>query len=499
MKQAIFKSFAILLSVLILVTMVAACAQDEPTPAAPAPEAPAPATPEPAPPAAPVEDVAGETIQFTILGIGGWVPSSLPVEMSDAFVAYAKENYGYDVVFSFADAPFEALFQRAGMSLAASSNEYNLIISDSQWLGALAEPGWIVQLNDIIAENPNLQVDWWSQSAAQAYQIYPDGSDLVWGMPQAADVLIMYVRGDLMNDPDERAAFEAAYGWELPTSADHAEWEDIDFVKFEEICEFFTRPDDDLYGTVFQYSIVYDFFSMSYYPFLWSAGGDVWDYRSRMIEGVLNTDKNAEMLVLHRQFMQYQPPGAIDVDIGSQTDIWNAGLTATAWQWAAMGAAMTGPPGAEVWGVMLPGYREENGNVHRISSLGGQPWVINAFNSPEQMRVAIDFLNWWYTDETQLEFASRGGNPLGRGVLTSPGFEDIQIWFPAYKYMMQDGLSKDFWHEPSYSELLQIQQEAWTAFAAGPDGSFETARAVLDDVAARQQAVLDAQAPSRFG
>ena len=56
--------------------------------------------------------------------------------------------------------------------------------------------------------------------------------------------------------------------------------------------------------------------------------------------------------------------------------------------------------------------------------------------------------------------------------------------------MMQDGNSKDFWHAPAYAELLAVQQEAWSAFMAGTDGSVATAKAVLDDIAAKQDAIL---------
>ncbi len=31
-----------------------------------------------------------------------------------------------------------------------------LIVSDSQWIGGFAEPGWIVKLNDIIKDNIDL-------------------------------------------------------------------------------------------------------------------------------------------------------------------------------------------------------------------------------------------------------------------------------------------------------------------------------------------------------
>ena len=156
-----------------------------------------------------------------------------------------------------------------------------------------------------------------------------------------------------------------------------------------------------------------------------------------------------------------------------------------------MGASMVPPEGGEVWAVIPPGVKQDDGTVKRCYSLGGQPWVVNAFNTDEQMQVVIDYLNWWYLPETQLEFAKRGGNPLGTDVLNSEGFEDIQVWFPAFKYMMQEGNSKDFWHEPTYSELLSIQQEAFSAYAAGDDGSVEAAKATLDDIAAQQQKILD--------
>src|SRR5690606_1024370 len=117
--------------------------------------------------------LAGQTIEMNILGIAGWLPSSLAVEMSPLFAEYTKEKYGYDVKFGFAEAPFSDLFQKAATSLATRSQEYNIIISDSQWLGALARPGWILQLNDIIAQNPNLQLEWYSQTVVDTYMAYP--------------------------------------------------------------------------------------------------------------------------------------------------------------------------------------------------------------------------------------------------------------------------------------------------------------------------------------
>ena len=161
----------------------------------------APAAVAQSPAAAEDNPLAGQTIDMTILGIAGWPPSRLGVDLAnELFKPYAKETYGYDVNFAFEEAPFDSLFQKAATSLQSGSAQYNIIISDSQWLGALAEPGWIVRLNDIIAENPELDIQF-EEAAAIGYRIYPDGSDNIYGFPQEGDTIALFVRQDLMTRP----------------------------------------------------------------------------------------------------------------------------------------------------------------------------------------------------------------------------------------------------------------------------------------------------------
>ena len=160
--------------------------------------------------------LAGKKIDMNILGIAGWLPSSLGVKMSPIFADYVKERFGYQVSFGFAEAPFSDLFQKAATSLATKSQEYNIIISDLQWLGALAKPGWILKLNDVIAKNKELQIDWYSNTITEAYQIYPDGSKDLWGLPQEGDTIALFVRKDMLADPKEQQAFQAKYNAKLP-------------------------------------------------------------------------------------------------------------------------------------------------------------------------------------------------------------------------------------------------------------------------------------------
>jgi multiple sugar transport system substrate-binding protein len=429
----------------------------------------------------------GQTIDMAIVGIGGWLPSSLGVTMAqELFAPYALENYGYTVNWSFQEAPFSALQQKAATSLASRSQEYNIIISDSQWLGAFAEPGWIVNISDLIPEHPEFDLEVYDPVARETYQIYPDGSDQVWGLPQEGDVIVLFVRKDLLLDPDERAAFTEEYGWDMPETFE--DFEALTFEEFEQMSAFFTRPEQDLYGTVMQYSKEYDFMTMYLYPFMFSLGGDIWNPETREVWGVLNSEENAQGMEWNRRFLQYQPPGAINFGIAEEIDVFLQNKVFSAFQWAAVGLAMiTDENRDNVMVVPPPGFRQEDGSIRRVYSMGGQPWVINAFNDEAHMRVAIDFLKWWYLPETQLEFARRGGNPVLRSVLELPEFDSINPWNQAYRYMLNENRARDFWHEPNYAEMLAAQQEGWTAFASG---QVTDATNTLNWIACQQQKTL---------
>jgi multiple sugar transport system substrate-binding protein len=80
------------------------------------------------------------------------------------------------------------------------------------------------------------------------------------------------------------------------------------------------------------------------------------------------------------------------------------------------------------------------------------------------MQVAIDFMKWWYTSETQGEFAKRGGDPCTKAALNDPNFDSLQPHFRTFKYMIQNNHSRDFWHDPNYAEMLAAQQQAFSAY-----------------------------------
>ena len=419
--------------------------------------------------------LAGKTIDMTILGIAGWPPSEMGVTLAtELFKPYAQEQLGYTVNFAFEGAPFGELFQKAANSLRTGSSEYNIMIVDSQWLGALAEPGWILQLNDLIAANPELDIQF-EAAAAVGFRIYPDGSDQIWGFPQEADTQAIYVRQDLFTDQAERDAYLAANnGEDLPQTFE--DWEQVDMDRFERIAAFFHRPDQNLYGTFLPYTKVYDFISTYVYPFMFSTGGEIieGELGTYQVEGVLDSEINAAALARAKVMLQYGPPNMINLDIFGGNDLFTAGQLATCFQWSALAPQMLNVAGdtskpitpETVLVAVPPGFPQADGTLNRTYSLGGQPWVINAYNDEDHLAVAVDFMKWWYSPETQAEFAARGGNPSTTAALSDPNFESLQPHFRAFKYMIQNNRSRDFWHDPNYSEMLAAQQEAFNGYMA---------------------------------
>ena len=423
-------------------------------------------------------DLKGKKIEMKILGIGGWFPSSLGVEMAPLFNDYAKKNYGYEVSFSLDEAPFETLYQKAASSLATKSDEYNIIISDSQWLGAFAKPGWIVKLNDIIDKTPELKaIKWYNDVVSDTYMNYPQGTKALYGFPQEGDVMVLYVRKDMVEDPKEQAAFKAKYGIKLPSTFD--DFAKLSMEDFQKVTAFFTRPDKGLYGFNMHTSKVYDYVSGAAYNWLRSLGGEIWDAKTSNVWGILNTPANVKAFDSYLSMFKYMPPGSTDVQNGSQLDLWNNGKVFSTFMWAAVGSFMQKVP---TMIVPLPKLGKDG---KRIASMGGQPWVINAFNDKEHMQVAIDFMKWWYMDSTQVEFAKRGGNPCTAAALNNPALLDMTPQMRAYKYMLP--LGRDFWHDPMYSEMLAVQQEAWSAVITG---QVKNSLDVFNYIAYTQQKIL---------
>jgi multiple sugar transport system substrate-binding protein len=61
--------------------------------------------------------------------------------------------------------------------------------------------------------------------------------------------------------------------------------------------------------------------------------------------------------------------------------------------------------------------------------------------------------------------------------------------------MLEEGRSRDFWHDPKYSEMLSVQQEGYSAYVTGQS---DDAQGVLDYIACQQQQILSDSGTSKI-
>lgn len=185
--------------------------------------------------------------------------------LEKAWAAFSKqENLNLELYTEALDLhPLEhSLFHDEGLKNGA----WDVSLVSTDWLAMAHEHNVLVNLTPYIEANPPQDYpDGWTDSLLRLQQF----DDVVLGLPYHDGPEVLIYRKDLFDDPQEQQAYETQFGTslELPKTWD----------EFRQIARFFTRPEQNLYGTVFAaypdgHNTVYDFFLQ-----LWTHGGDLFD------------------------------------------------------------------------------------------------------------------------------------------------------------------------------------------------------------------------------
>lgn len=212
---------------------------------------------------------------------------------------------------------------------------YDLFLCLSDWLPALADDGLLTPLDDRLADDP--PADWpsgWADSMRDL--VAYDGT--TYGVPYHDGPEIFHYRQDLFESVEEQEAFREAYGRPLHVPKT--------WTEFLEVAEFFTRPDDDLWGTVVAalpdgHNNVYDFLIQ-----LWSRGGEVIDDRGRP---AFDSDAGREALQFYRDLVhehEVVPPEVTEMESVEAGQFYADGKAAMMWNWAGFGAMAEAPDSA---------------------------------------------------------------------------------------------------------------------------------------------------------
>ena len=410
---------------------------------------------------------------------------------------------GNDVRLEIDFIPWPLYYDRLAASLASGEQKYQMVVSDSQWLGAFVEGGYYMKINPLIDADPELQAIFEDlhPNLVAAYSSYPYGSDDYYGFPQNPEFLIVLYREDLFCHEGEREAFETRYGYPLPCTPEEMNNTDWDMAR--DFGEFFRRSkgdllagetlDGDFHGIAYQAAKSYDAAIMQINAFIWQHGGKIWDESEApkgQAEGVVNSDAAIEALEHYLSLLDYMPPVARTgtLDVLKVHELFGQGRVAWIIAYITLAETTIDPTTSRVADrvgfAMHPGMRQADGSLVRWANIAGQPFVFTTWNDDETIREMLDLVKWWLSKETQTAFAKRGFQSGRKTVYSGPEYESFRPWNHTFAPSLE--WQRDLWHVPTFFELLVQAQEEFDKAITGQQSAKET----MDAIAAFQQTHL---------
>ncbi|HWK68034.1 MAG TPA: ABC transporter substrate-binding protein [Rhizobiaceae bacterium] len=390
-----------------------------------------------------------------------WDPANYLQELANE---YEKET-GVKVVVE--TTPWADFQTKAFTEFNAKGSAYDLVVGDSQWLGSASEGGHYVELTDFIKENNVLEK--MAPATVKYYSEYPGNSGRYWSIPTEGDAVGWSYRKDWFEDPKEKEAFKAKYGYELDVPKT---WKEL-----TDIAEFFNRPSENRYGIAIYTQNQYDGLAMGVENALFSYGGELGDYSTYKVEGILNSDKSVAALENYRKLFGFTPPGWTNAFFVENNQAITENLAAMSMNYFAFFPSLLNEasnPNAKNTGFFA---NPAGPGGDQYAALGGQGISIVSYSNNKDE--AMKFLQWFIQDDTQKKWAELGGYTCNKAVLESEAFQNATPYNKAFYETMFK--VKDFWAVPEYAELLQQLNQRVYPYVVNGEG---TAKGVLDSLAA---------------
>lgn len=361
----------------------------------------------------------------------------------------------------------------------SESGNYDLVIFDSQSMSEFASEFDIVLLNPYLENSTKLKISDYDPESLSKYSEYPEGSKNYYALPLNQDAMGLVYRKDLFENAMEKENFKNKYGYELAVPKTYSELRDI--------AEFFTRPDENLYGISLFGSSDYDAVTSAFNNVLWSFGGELWDSAEHRAQGVINSENAVTALKFFKDLFNYAPQGATSWYYNEVNDSIKNGRAAMGINWYYFFNTYIDPDQSKVADKIgfapLPGEKDAAGKFNQYNSVGGQGISISKFSDNQDE--AWKFLEWLMNNQRQWQWVEGGGQTGRSDILTSSKYKEATPYNAVFPISM--GRVKDYWHLVEYPRLLSVYQDYVHKSIAG---EIEP-KAALDLTAEKQQKILD--------
>lgn len=389
-----------------------------------------------------------------------WDPANFLQELVNEY----EEVSGIEVIVE--TTPWSDFQTKAFTEFNARGDAYDMIVGDSQWLGAASTGGHYVDLTGFFSEHNLAEV--MAPATVKYYAEYPGNSGSYWAIPAEGDAVGWSYRKDWFEDPAEMAAFNEKYGYDLAPPATWAELLDI--------AEFFHRPDEDRYGVAIYTDNSYDAMVMGVENAIFSYGADLGDFETYKVDGHINSPAAVQALEDYKRLYGYTPPGWAKTFFVENNQAITEGLTAMSMNYFAFFPALlneaTNPHAADTGFFANPA----GPTGAQFAALGGQG--ISVVSYSDKQEESMKFLEWFISDDVQKRWAELGGYTAHAKTLSSDEFRNATPYNEAFYQTMFK--VKDFWAVPEFAELLTAANQRLYPFIVGDEG---TAQETMDALA----------------
>jgi multiple sugar transport system substrate-binding protein len=401
----------------------------------------------------------------------------LTIKMADVNIDAFKQETG--LTLRTETAPFLEHRTKIMQDAINKSGTYDLVILQTSWMGDLYNAGYLTPLTEWTSKyDPDLD-----DMIAPFSQVWSRYAGEVYGLPTDGDTWILYYRKDLFEDPKEQEAYKATYGAEL---APPKTWDE-----FNQIAEFFTRPEQNLYGAT-EWRVK----GVTYWWFfqrLASLGGT---YFKEGMQPAINGPEGVQALEDLKAMNGHMSPDVLSWGYVETLKAFTEGQAAMLITWPAAGKNMVDAEQSKVVGKVgfttVPGYLVAGQPNPKTMTVPGYSLVVNS--NTKHTKEAAYLVAQWLVSPEQLKRANMNlsGNTdvLRESIFADPQMRDIFPGAAEYLDAQKANIAQGFPEPiiPGYDEYMQALEIEISRFMTG---ELDSAQEALDNAAAGWEQITD--------
>lgn len=348
-----------------------------------------------------------------------------------------------------------------------SGGDLDIALIDLVWIGNFAENEWVVPVEEIQAEfpeiiDPDLDMDDFFPLVLNAFGGW---NGTIYGLPfDNYSGLLFYNRCML-----EEAGFDG------PPET----WSELKDTYGPALTQ------DGKYAYALQSKRNETQSADSFARMLWPFGGSFLDEEFR---SNLNSEESQAGLKFRQDLMQYMPDGIVAYDHAETVNAFAQGDVAMITEWSAFYSSVVSPETSAV-ADCVEVAPEPSGPAGRKPALGGFSLAVASQADEDEKAAAWLFIQWATSKANAAEYLERGGVPARQSAYANPDeLAETYKFVPALVESWQEGVPEFRPRFAEWPEITEIVQEWGTRMMLGEVSTEEGAQ----EIGTRMEEVLEA-------